>query len=175
MNDAHLHLLFNHFPIITTVLAIGILLTGLFLKNDAVKNTAYVLFIVAGIFGFLSMNTGEGAEKLVEDMPNIGHDIIHEHEELAEKFVLVLYATAIFGFLSLITSIKKHKSSLILSFITLALSFLTGFLSINVGTSGGEIRHTEIRKVVKEHVMIHNNGYRNRGSLSTDFNKQKID
>ncbi|UQD57036.1 DUF2231 domain-containing protein [Flavobacterium sp. K5-23] len=174
MNDAHLHLLVNHFPIITTVLAIGILITGLLLKNDAVKNTAYILFIVAAIFGYFSMETGEGAEKLVEDMPNIGRDIIHEHEELAEKFVLILYATAIFSALSLITSIKKQKSSLIFSILTLVLSLLTGFLSINVGTSGGEIRHTEIRKVVKEPVMI-NNSHRNGSSLSIDFNKQKVD
>jgi hypothetical protein len=33
----------------------------------------------------------ERAEEMVEDMPNIGHQIIHEHEELAEKLALVLY------------------------------------------------------------------------------------
>jgi hypothetical protein len=30
------------------------------------------------------MYTGEG-EEMVEDMPNIGKQIIHEHEELAEN------------------------------------------------------------------------------------------
>jgi uncharacterized membrane protein len=175
MNDAHLHLLVNHFPIISAVLGIGILITGLLIKNDVVKNTAYVLFVVAGIFGAFSVGTGEGAEKLVEDMPNIGPDIIHEHEELAEKFVLVLYATAVFSLLSLFTSVKKHKVSFILSILTLGLALLTGFLSINVGTSGGEIRHTEIRKVIKEPVMINNYGYRNGSSLSIDFNKRKVD
>jgi hypothetical protein len=32
---------------------------------------------------------------MVEDMPNIGHQIIHEHEELAEKLALVLYLLGI--------------------------------------------------------------------------------
>jgi hypothetical protein len=31
----------------------------------------------------------ERAEEMVEDMLNIGHQIIHEHEELAEKLALV--------------------------------------------------------------------------------------
>jgi hypothetical protein len=33
---------------------------------------------------------------MVEDMPNIGHQIIHEHEELAEKLALVLYLWVLF-------------------------------------------------------------------------------
>jgi hypothetical protein len=32
------------------------------------------------------------AEEMVEDMPNIGKQIIHEHEELAEKLAILLYA-----------------------------------------------------------------------------------
>jgi hypothetical protein len=36
------------------------------------------------------MYTGEGAEEMVEDMPNIGKQIIHEHEELAENLLIAL-------------------------------------------------------------------------------------
>ena len=145
MNDAHLHLIVNHFPIIGTIFGIGILIAGLALKNNALKNTAYILFIVAAIFALLSVNTGEGAEELVEDMPNIGHDIIHEHEELAEKLALLLYATGIFSLLSIYTSSKNHKFAKIASYITLVLAVGAAVLSASVATSGGEIRHTEIR------------------------------
>ncbi len=145
MNDAHLHLLVNHFPIIGTIFGLAILITGLILKNSSVKNTAYVLFIVAAIFGFLSMYTAEGAEEVVEDMPTIGHQIIHEHEELAEKFAIVLYATGAFALVSLLAAVKNHKLAKTLSFITLILALIGAFLSKGVGTSGGEIRHTEIR------------------------------
>ena len=91
MNDAHLHLVVNHFPIIGTILALGTLVAGILLKNNSVKNTAYGLFIVAAVFAAFSMATGEGAEEMVEDMPSIGKRIIHEHEEIAEKFAIVLY------------------------------------------------------------------------------------
>ena len=146
MNDAHLHMVVNHFPIIGTIFGIGILIAGIFLNNSSVKNTAYILFIIAAIFGALSMGTGEGAEEMVEDFPNIGKAIIHEHEELAEKFVLVLYATGVFALISLVAAIKKFRLAKIFSFITLILALIAGVISINVGTSGGEIRHTEIRE-----------------------------
>jgi len=145
MNDAHLHLVVNHFPIIGTIFGLGILIAGLVLKNNSVKNTAYVLLVFAAIFAFISMSTGEGAEEMVEDMPNIGKQIIHEHEELAEKLALLLYATGIFSLVALYTSLKNHKFSKIASYITLVLAIGAAVLGSSVGTSGGEIRHTEIR------------------------------
>ena len=145
MNDAHLHLLVNHFPIIGTIFGLGILIAGMLLKNNSVKNTAYILFIVAAIFGAFSMVTGEGAEELVEDLPNIGKQIIHEHEEIAEKFVIIMYVTGFLGLLSLYTSIKNHKYAKTISIITLLFSLIAAVFAKSVGTSGGEIRHTEIR------------------------------
>lgn len=145
MNEAHLHLLVNHFPIIGTILGLGILITGMLLKNNSVKNTAYILFIIAAVFSAFSMGTGEGAEELVEDLPNIGKQIIHEHEEIAEKFAIIMYATGLLGLLSLYTSIKNHKLAKTISFITLILALFAAFFAKSVGTTGGEIRHTEIR------------------------------
>ena len=90
MNEAHLHMVVNHFPIIGTIFGLGILIAGIVLKNKTIKNTAYCLFIVAAVFAAISMGTGEGAEEMVEDMPSVGKQIIHEHEEMAEKLALVL-------------------------------------------------------------------------------------
>ncbi|MFT5253193.1 MAG: putative membrane protein [Flavobacteriales bacterium] len=146
MSDAHLHLIVNHFPIIGTIFGLGILIAGFALKNNAIKNTAYVLFIIAAAFAFASMYTGEGAEEMVEDMPNIGKQIIHQHEELAEKLAILLYATAFFSLASIYTAIKNHIFAKILSYITLVLALGATVLGSFVGTSGGEIRHTEIRE-----------------------------
>ena len=115
------------------------------LKNNSVKNTAYILFIVAAVFSAFSMGTGEGAEELVENLPSIGKQIIHEHEEIAEKFAIIMYATGLFGLLSLYTSIKNHKLAKTISYVTLALAIFATVFAKSVGTTGGEIRHTEIR------------------------------
>ena len=145
MNDAHLHLVVNHFPIIGTILALGILITAMFLKNNSVKNTAYVLFIVAAIFAALSMQTGEGAEEMVEDMPSIGKQIIHEHEEIAEKLALALYVLAGISLAGLFLNFKNHSKAKFVSIIALIVAVATVYIAQLVGTSGGEIRHTEIR------------------------------
>ncbi len=145
MNDAHLHMVVNHIPIIGTILGLGILITGMVLKNDSVKNTAYFLFIVAAIFAAFSIGTGEGAEEMVEDMPNIGKRIIHEHEELAEKLAIVLYLLGGISILGIILNIKNHSKAKYISFIAVIVAIIGVYLTILVGTSGGEIRHTEIR------------------------------
>ena len=43
MNEAHLHMVVNHFPIIGMILGLIVLLGGLFLKNNTVKNVSYFL------------------------------------------------------------------------------------------------------------------------------------
>ena len=145
MNDAHLHMIVNHFPIIGTIFGLGILISGMILKNNSVKNTAYVLFIVAAIFAAFSMGTGEGAEELVEDMPTVGKQIIHEHEEMAEKLAVVLYVLGIISLGGLILSYLKNAKTTMLSYVALVVAVVGVFFAQQTGTTGGEIRHTEIR------------------------------
>ena len=145
MNDAHLHMVVNHFPIIGTILAIGILTAGLLNKNQSIINTAYVLFIIGAVFGILSMNTGEGAEEMVENMPGIGWEIIHDHEELAEKMALLLNVLGLLSIIALYLNYKKNTKEKLVSLFILAIGIASLFVIQKVGTSGGEIRHTEIR------------------------------
>ena len=145
MNDAHLHLVMNHFPIIGPILGFGILLTGIILKNNSVKNTAYVLFIVSAIFASFSMGTGEGAEEIAEKLPGVTKQIIHEHEEMAEKLAIVLYLLGVISLGGLFLSYKKSAKVKWVSFAALVVAVVGIFLAKEVGTSGGEVRHTEIR------------------------------
>lgn len=145
MNDAHLHLLVNHFPIIGTILGVGILIAGLILKNNTVKNTAYSLFIVAAIFTIASMSTGEGAEDLAENLPGVTEQLIHEHEEMAEKFALVLYVLGFLSLVGLYLNITNKAKGKLVAFVVLTVSIVGVVLAKETGTTGGEIRHTEIR------------------------------
>lgn len=154
MNDAHWHLVVNHFPIIGTILALGILIAGLFLKNNSVKNTAYVLFIVAAIFAAFSMATGEGAEEMVEDMPTIGKRIIHEHEEIAEKLAIVLYLLGGISVLGIILNLKNHAKAKFISIVAVIVGIGAVYVAQLVGTSGGEIRHTEIRATNENNALV---------------------
>ncbi len=146
MNDAHLHMVVNHFPIIGTIFGLGILITGIFLKNNVIKNVAYVLFIVSAIFAAISMATGEGAEEMVEDFPNIGKKIIHEHEEMAEKLAIVLYALGLVSIIGLFLNFKNHAKASLVSYLAAIVAIVGIFFGKQTGTTGGEVRHTEIRE-----------------------------
>lgn len=146
MNDAHLHMVVNHFPIIGTIFGLGILITGIFLKNNVIKNVAYVLFIVSAIFAAISMATGEGAEEMVEDFPNIGKKIIHEHEEMAEKLAIVLYALGLVSIIGLFLNFKNHAKASLVSYLAAVVAIVGIFFGKQTGTTGGEVRHTEIRE-----------------------------
>jgi uncharacterized membrane protein len=135
----------NHFPIIGTILGLGILITGIILKNNSVKNTAYFLFIVAAVFAAFSMGTGEGAEELVEDMPSVGKKIIHEHEEMAEKLAIVLYVLGVVSLGGLFMNFKNHSKATLVSYAAVVVAVVGVFFAQQTGTTGGEIRHTEIR------------------------------
>ncbi len=145
MNDAHLHMVVNHFPIIGTILGLGILIGGLVFKNNSIKNTAYCLFIVAALFAFASMSTGEGAEEIAEKLPSVTDQIIHEHEEAAEKLAVVLYFLGAISIVGLYLNIKKNAKANIVSFLALTIAAVGVFLAQQTGTTGGEVRHTEIR------------------------------
>jgi uncharacterized membrane protein len=145
MNQAHLHMVVNHFPIIGSIFGLGILVTGIILKNNTIKNTAYCLFVISAVFAAISMATGDGAEEVVQGIPNIGKKIIHEHEEIAEKLAVILYLLGLISIAGLYMNFKNHTNAKIISFLALTIAFVALFLSQQTGKSGGEIRHTEIR------------------------------
>ncbi|RDI53493.1 hypothetical protein [Flavobacterium glaciei] len=91
------------------------------------------------------MSTGEGAEEMEEDFPVIGKAIIHEHEEMAEKLALVLYALAITSLFGLYSNLKNKPKANLVSYIATVVAIIAVFFSQQTGTTGGEVRHTEIR------------------------------
>lgn len=145
MNDAHLHLVFNHFPIIVPIVGMIILIVGFFIDSDVVKRTALGVFILGALLTFPAMYTGEGAEEIAEKLPEVTDTIIHEHEEMAETLAITNY---ILGLVSLLGFWAYWKQKSFANYICIAILCL-GLASIyfgkNTGTSGGEIRHTEIR------------------------------
>lgn len=145
MNGAHLHLVINHFPIIVPIVGMLILLVGFLTKSDVVKRTAFGVFVLGAILTFPAMYTGEGAEEIAENLPGVTDQLIHEHEEKAETFALVSY---ILGLVSLLGFWANYKQKSFANWIAIAVIVLgvSGlYLGKVTGTSGGEIRHTEIR------------------------------
>lgn len=90
MDPVLMHLVINHVPIIGTILAVGIVLVALVLKNDTVKRTGLILFVAAGITVYPANFTGEDAEEIVENQVGVTEQQIHAHEEAAETTMTMM-------------------------------------------------------------------------------------
>jgi len=145
MNDAHIHLLTNHLPILIPVVGVLIMIGGFLFSAEILKRAAYCLFILGAITANLALATGERSEDTVEQIPGIDKKMIHEHEERAEAFSNTLYALSGLSLLGLWASWKKKKFSNIVAYVSLAFMVVVLYYAKVTGTSGGEIRHTEIR------------------------------
>lgn len=146
MNEAHFHLMVNHFPIIAPIIGILVMLGGFYFRSETIKRTAYGIFIVGTILTIPAFVTGEGAEEIVESIQGIDESFIKTHEEIADTFAVLSYILGGISILGIWASIKQKSFSNTLSIIAILFSLIVVFFAARTGTSGGEIMHTEIRQ-----------------------------
>lgn len=144
MNSAHWHLLLNHFPIIGTYFSTLLLIVGILLKNQTVKNTALGFFILTALLAIPVLLTGEGAEDILDSIGLKNEYFISQHERLAQ---IAFWLSVSIGVLSIGALIGQRtiNQTKIFTFIILTAGLLNSVLMTAAGIAGGEIRHTEIR------------------------------
>lgn len=145
MNSAHYHLIVNHFPIIGLLIGAIVLLTGFLSKKSDINLTGFGILIFSAIASIFAFYTGEGAEEIVEHLPEMSKTLIHTHEEYAEKFFILTLVIGVFSISGFILEWRKNILSRYVKILVLLMAFVNVFFAKNVGTSGGEIRHSEIR------------------------------
>lgn len=146
MNAAHFHLMVNHLPIIFPVVGAIVLAVGIYFKNESIKRTSFLIFFLGGVTTAFAMFSGEGAEEIAEKIPGITKKIIHEHEESAEVFAIFNYIFGLLAAFNIWASLKGKLYAKYLNYAIIAGLLIVLFLAKQTGTSGGEIRHTEIRE-----------------------------
>ncbi|MBE0424059.1 MAG: hypothetical protein IBX66_08990 [Lutibacter sp.] len=145
MNEAHFHLVVNHLPIVGILIGLLVLVTGFLLKKSEVKIMALGIFVFSALASMAAFYSGEGAEEIVENIPGISETLINQHEEVAELFFTVILILGGISLVMMFLEINKSKFSKYGFILVILLALAAGVLAKNVGTTGGEIRHTEIR------------------------------
>ena len=64
---------------------------------------------------------------------------------MAEKLALVLYILGGFSIVGLILNIKNYSKAKLVTYLVLIVGVVAVILGKETGTTGGEVRHTEIR------------------------------
>ena len=145
MNQAHIHLIVNHVPIVGSLFALILLAAGLLRKNDTLTQAGLVAVLGAGLLCLPAQLTGEGAAKIVQDMPRVSRALIQDHEAAAELGFWVLESAAALALFSLLLLKSASPKARLLALLTLVAAVLSFGLLARAGYLGGQIRHTEIR------------------------------
>lgn len=158
MDSTHLHLVLTHFPIVGTIIGIGVLIYGQFSKNNDVKKVALAIFILMSLITIPAFLTGEEAEETVENLAGVSEQLIDNHEYFASIAMWLMSFLGVLAIVNIVMIIQKLSFAKTLSWITLAVSLVTFGLFAKVGSLGGEIRHSEIRtnKVTNTNVPLNN-------------------
>lgn len=146
MNGAELHLILNHLPVSATFFGILVLLGGMLFRNNSVKKVGFILLIFAGLATLPTVSTGEEAEEIIENM-GFGeevHDLIHEHEEMAETARWISLGVGILALLAFYFHQSKKAPAKFFAVLTLVGGVGSMIYLINVADAGGKITHTEM-------------------------------
>lgn len=145
MNATHLHLLLNHFPVIGTLIGSGLLLWGIFKKQDNIKSIAAAILALMAIIAIPVYLTGEPAEESVEKLPGVSEAMIELHEDAATIAIWLMGITGIAALAALFFAWQKRRSATVVFIAAAVLSLISFAAMARAGYYGGQIRHTEIR------------------------------
>lgn len=143
MNQAWLHLITNHIPVIALPIVAIALAWGLARRHDAVMRLALAGAVLLGPITAFVVWSGEGAEEVVEDEPWASRQRIHDHEDWGDRARIVALLTAVGAGAVLVMSrgLAVHRAGTTAVLVGLiASSAVVGYTALE----GGEIRHDEV-------------------------------
>jgi hypothetical protein len=154
MNIAYLHIVFNHLPIMGVPVALGVLLLGLWTRNDAVVRAAQLAFVVLGAATVVVALAGLGAEDWAEHVARFSEQAIDAHRAMAflalgTTLVLAVAAGVVFFANGGVGALRRegamHARPLPRGATTtvLVLAVIASAVLGYAGKLGGRIRHTE--------------------------------
>lgn len=140
MNEAHLHLLVNHIPVIGAVVSLIALTVAIFWKSQDFRKSALIMALVFGLSAIPAYFSGEAAEEIVEEAGS-SHELIEHHEEAAKLATI----TAIVSGLAAGGALLLKNGRTVGTYAATVLFLITVVLMTRAANSGGQIMHPEIR------------------------------
>lgn len=148
MNAAHLHLILNHIPVLGGLATLILMGLAAFKENEAITKLALQCMVLIGIFSLATYFSGEPAEEVIEHLPGVTEAFISQHETFALYSLICTELLAVIGVIGLF-SLRKNKTKIMEYWNSIAvIALFNAGLMMATANYGGEIRHTEIRKLL---------------------------
>jgi hypothetical protein len=143
-NLVHLHLLLNHWPIIGTFIATGLLIVARVAKSDHLTEATLALFALLALLSIPTYLTGNLAQLLMENEEGIARALIVTHQGAALLAFVALEITGGLSWAGLWQFRRRSSVARWTMWSILACAMVTIALITVTGTTGGAIRHPEI-------------------------------
>ena len=145
INQAHLHLMLNHIPVLGSVFALLLLGGGFSFRSRSLFSAGLATLLAVGIFTVPVYLSGEPAEHMVEHQPNVSEPAIHEHEEMADIARIAGLAGGILAIIALVAGRGREQYPGWSTGLALLVSLAACVLFALTANLGGKISHPEIR------------------------------
>ena len=146
MDFAHLHLMFNHVPVVGVVLGSFVLVWGALRRSKDVVSVGLVTMILTALVAIPVYLTGEPAEEIVERLPGVSESVIGIHQDAATVSLALCILSGLGALAAMIFNRSLMSKLAGYSLIgVLLVSLLTATSMVMTANLGGQIRHTEIR------------------------------
>jgi uncharacterized membrane protein len=149
VNLPHIHLLLNHFPIIGTIIALGLFLFSLLGRSDDLKRASLVIFTGIALLSIPTYMSGNGAAEKLRKMPDVSAAVLAAHNNAALVALFFIEFAGLFAWLALWQYRRRGLARGWTIATVLAFSVVSVYFMAVTGNTGGEIRHTEIRSVAQ--------------------------
>jgi uncharacterized membrane protein len=144
MNLPHIHLLLNHFPIIGTIIGLGLLLFALIGKSEDLKRASLVILAGIALLALPTYMSGNGAAQVLQKLPTVSKNAIAAHNKAAMFAIVFIELLGMFAWLGLWQSRRFRRMSGWTIGTVLVVGAITVYFASVTGNTGGQIRHDEI-------------------------------
>jgi len=145
MNGAHLHLIVNHVSLFAIVIGACVLAASMILKSAELRFLATIMFVIAGVFGWIGVESGEGAADVLKALGGDSDPFIKEHAQAATFAQISGIVVAVLAIGMEVAVRKKEKWVKPLQWVLLILAIHGCTVFGRTAFLGGLIRHSEIR------------------------------
>src|SRR5579859_3507175 len=142
---SHLHILVSVFPSVGLVFVLGFYVTSVLARNEAMKRTCLVLFVVLGLFALPTYLSGDRSMAVFAANPQSPKDVMNIHFWWGLAGLAILVLTGVAAVYELWQSRQSGKMSDQALNLVLVLAIATLVVMSVVDDYGFEINHHELR------------------------------
>ena len=142
----YIHVIINVMPLVGMGLGAGLIMAGLWLESEGMREAGLALVVLAGVMTFPTVKFGQHAyDRLYEQIPLEAQQWLDVHMSRAETLQWFFYLTGALAAWAFASSRKKKPSAVRQAQATLIAAGLCTALAGWISHAGGQVRHSEFR------------------------------